>query len=223
VSPNTVRRILKEADLWPEATRPEKKAPDRARTADLPGQTLNIDLCFVPATHEATTQKLPAVSGSSGHLVVEHPCDPLQEKSWPEQIFEDEELEYSETMLAFVEASQSDPVSPDSGPPTEAKRETELAAQKRDLRAEEAQLRAQRRRIRQQRRQEDDTWRTMNQLYHTMSTTQDAALSEDKEFVKNAQRALRQHRKRTCAQRHAEDHRWRQQRQSLRTRWRGHL
>jgi transposase InsO family protein len=122
-------------------------------------------------------------------------------------------------MLAFVEASQSDPVSPDSGPPTATKRDTDLAAQKRALRAEEAHLRAQRRSIRQKRRQEDDTWRTMKQLYHTMSTTHDSAISEDKEFVKNAQRALRQHRKRTCAQRHAEDRLWRHQRQSLRTRW----
>jgi hypothetical protein len=36
----------------------------------LPGQTLNVDLLFVPASHLADV-KLPAVSGSSGHLVVE--------------------------------------------------------------------------------------------------------------------------------------------------------
>jgi len=40
------------------------------RNAEEPGQTLNIDLCFVPSEHEVL-QKLPAVSGSSGRLVVE--------------------------------------------------------------------------------------------------------------------------------------------------------
>lgn len=151
--------------------------------------------------------------------MVERPHDPLQEKSWPGQIFEDEQLEYSEAMLAFVEASQTDQSSPDSGPPSGAKADTDLAARKRALRAEEAQLRVQRRSIRQKRRQEDDTWRTMKHLYHTMSTTQDSATSEEKEFLKQAQRALRQHRKRTCTQRRVEDRLWRQQRQTLRTRW----
>jgi len=138
-------------------------------------------------------------------LVIERPREPLHEKSWPGQIFEDEQVDYSDAMLAFVAASQADHVSPDSGHPSEAKRETGLSAQKRALRAEEAQLRAQRRRIRQKRRQEDATWRTMKQLYHTMSTTQTSAAREDKVFLHNAQCALRQHRKRTCAQRHAED------------------
>jgi transposase InsO family protein len=151
--------------------------------------------------------------------VIERPVDPLQEKTWPGQIFEDEQLEYSEAMLAFVEASQANPGPPDSGPPPEAKREADLSAQKRALRAEEAQLRAQRRKIRQKRHHEDDTWRAMKQLYHTMRAPQDSATSEDNQFVKNAQQALRQHRKRICAQRRAEDRLWRQQRQSLRTRW----
>lgn len=40
------------------------------RCAGPPGQALNVDLCFVPEQHVAQ-EKLPAVSGSSGHLVVE--------------------------------------------------------------------------------------------------------------------------------------------------------
>jgi hypothetical protein len=51
-----------------------------ARTAEKPGQALNIDLCFVLVSHE-TEVKLPAVSGSSGRLVIEQPKDPTQEKS----------------------------------------------------------------------------------------------------------------------------------------------
>lgn len=40
------------------------------RIAEEPGQAINFDLCFVPASHEAEV-KLPAVSGSSGRMVVE--------------------------------------------------------------------------------------------------------------------------------------------------------
>jgi hypothetical protein len=40
------------------------------RTADYPGQAVNVDLLFVPLSHEVDI-KLPAVSGSSGHLVIE--------------------------------------------------------------------------------------------------------------------------------------------------------
>jgi hypothetical protein len=41
-----------------------------SRTADYAGQALNVDLLFVPACHQVDI-KLPAVSGSSGHLVIE--------------------------------------------------------------------------------------------------------------------------------------------------------
>ena len=199
---------------------PKKKAfPRKARTAERPGQSLNIDLCFVPATHEATAQKLPAVSGSSGRLVVERPRHAFQEKSWPGQVFEDDRLDYIDAMLAFVEASQAEPGSPSLDTTAEVSKEAGLTAQKRALRAEEALLRAQRRRIRQKRRQEDETWRAMKQLYQTMSTPQHSAAREEQTWLKSAQHGLRQHRKYTCAQRKQEDLLWRQQRQSLRTRW----
>ena len=72
VSPNTVRRILIDAGLWSQiATQSVAKKPVQARTADKPEQSVNIDLCFIPATHETheVVSKLPAVSGSSGRLV----------------------------------------------------------------------------------------------------------------------------------------------------------
>ncbi len=58
----------------------KKGQQGRARSADIPGQTLNVDLCFVPVTH-TSERKLPAVSGSSGRLVVERlPDEPEAEK-----------------------------------------------------------------------------------------------------------------------------------------------
>lgn len=71
VSRNTVRRILEDAEMWNSGKRLIKKSwlKPVVRTADAPGQTLNVDLLFVPSCHLAD-MKLPAVSGSSGHLVI---------------------------------------------------------------------------------------------------------------------------------------------------------
>jgi hypothetical protein len=76
-----------------------------SRTADLPGQALNIDLCFVPDSHLADI-KLPAVSGSSGHLVVERVKEAGQEPDYPGKVFADPNLDYAEALQAFVQASQ---------------------------------------------------------------------------------------------------------------------
>jgi len=57
-----------------------------SRTAEMPGQALNVDLLFVPASHLADL-KLPAVSGSSGHLVVERMNEAGQVADYPEWWF----------------------------------------------------------------------------------------------------------------------------------------
>ena len=51
--------------------------------------------------------KLPAVSGSSGRLIVERPKDELSEPDYPGLVFADESLDYSEAMQQFVIASQT--------------------------------------------------------------------------------------------------------------------
>ncbi len=128
------------------------------RTAEEPGQTLNVDLCFVPAMHEAK-QKLPAVSGSSGRLIVEQPKEEQEEKDWPGRVFEDESRDYNEAMLDFVDASRIKS-EPDTAEITiEPSEKASLKAQKRVLRQEEEELRVARRVVRQQRRQKDDAWR----------------------------------------------------------------
>jgi len=105
VAPNTVRRILRTAELWPAAAVAPLPAGPQSRTAAEPGQTVNVDLCFVPATHELA-RKLPAVSGSSGRLVIEAAVDPAARPTYPGRIFEDAELSYAEAMQAFVAASR---------------------------------------------------------------------------------------------------------------------
>ena len=50
--------------------------------------------------------KLPAVSGSSGHLVVERLKEPGQEPDYPGKVFANTELAYVEAVHSFVQASQ---------------------------------------------------------------------------------------------------------------------
>lgn len=107
ISPNTVRHVLEEAQQWqPRTNRLKKNGLDsRPRTADRPGQTLNVDIAFVPFSHPAAL-KLPAVSGSSGHLVSERGKEAGQEPDYPGKVFTNPALDYAEAMQAFVQASQ---------------------------------------------------------------------------------------------------------------------
>lgn len=189
-----------------------------ARTAEAPGQALNVDLCFVPAAHEAE-QKLPAVSGSSGRLVIEPAAEEEPERQWPGRVFEDESRDYTQAMLEFVAASQAQP-EPSASPETTATTEkASLKAQKRALRQEEARLRAERRAIRQQRKQEDAAWQKLKDERKQQKANQ-AELSPQERKVQDGQwSALRQQRRETQKQRQAEDEAWRRKRLSFRERW----
>ena len=96
--------------------------------------------------------KLPAVSGSSGRLIVERPPSEDHSGAWPGRIFENLELPYADAMLAFVATAQeraSQPAAAANG---------SLAAEKRTLGRSEAQLRDARRQVRAQRQLEDAAW-----------------------------------------------------------------
>ena len=98
------------------------------RTVEEPGQALNVDLCFVPATRTATTTKLPAVSGSSGRLQVERLPAADADHRYPGRVFAEPEVPYAEAMAAFVAASPPRLPPPSAElPPTERLRHGESA------------------------------------------------------------------------------------------------
>jgi hypothetical protein len=66
---------------------------------------VNVDLCFVPDEH-AAEEKLPAVSGSSGHLVIERLALPGTEAHWPGQVFAEADLDYVEAMRRYAQATR---------------------------------------------------------------------------------------------------------------------
>jgi transposase InsO family protein len=105
VSANTVRRILREAGLWEAAGSQPQRGKAAVRRAERPGQTVNVDLCLVPVEHEVEA-KLPAVSCSSGRVVVERAKEEAGERRWPGRVFEEEQRPYEEVMRAYVAASQ---------------------------------------------------------------------------------------------------------------------
>ena len=170
----------------------------------------------MPAIH-TPDQKLPAVSGSSGRLVVERLREPSAARSWPGQVFADPDQPYTAAMQTFVAASiardqrQADLPGDDTA--------TSTRERLRHLRLESAALQTQRRTVREQRRQEDSAWRARETQHE--QTVYDQRLAVIRDYA--AYRAqelewcqLKQQRQDTLARRQYEDATWRQQRMRLR-------
>jgi hypothetical protein len=120
------------------------------RSAEQPGQTINVDLCFVPQEH-TDQDKLPAVSGSSGHLVIERIRPPDEKPYWPGQIFGEADLPYTEAMQQYVQATQDRQIHSHVSKAIRVEEPT--------LWRQEWEGRAQRYQIRQRRLQEDADWK----------------------------------------------------------------
>jgi transposase InsO family protein len=166
----------------------------------------------VPATHEVE-EKLPAVSGSSGRLVIERPKDPSQERSWPGQVFNNPDLGYEEAMLAFVAASRVQST-PENG--QELSADPSIKEQNRQLRQEEAHLRDQRRVVRQQRKAEDAAWKALKKERQAQKQADIERSRAEDEAQKARWRALRQQRQEEQKQRKEADLQWKQERLAIR-------
>lgn len=160
--------------------------------------------------------KLPAVSGSSGRLVIEQPTDPGQVRQWPGQVFADASRDYAEAMLDFVAASRGQPVS-ESQDDSCAK--PGLKEEKRVLRQEEAALRDERRAVRQQQRVEDAAWQTLKIERQTAKSGASEHSSSERQAQDDQWRVLRRQRKETLAARQEANQVWQQKRLSFRQRW----
>jgi len=200
----------------------KKRPKPSGRTAEEPGQTVNVDLCFVPATHERVA-KLPAVSGSSGRLKVAPSQTEKDTRTWPGRVFENQALSYEEAMLAFVAASQG---AAESGQPATGQAEPSTPkAEKQALRQEERRLRAQRQQVRQQRQLEDEAWqqakaarKAQEQAHRVLSKPERRRQRLARQAREQLWQGVRTQRRSTVAQRKQEDHVWREQRNQLRER-----
>lgn len=185
-----------------------------------------MDLCFVPAEHEVS-QKLPAVSGSSGRLVVERTPEEA-EKQWPGRVFEEEQLSYQEAMLKFVAASEAkekgaagqSPEEKEVGPQPASLKET-----RRSLKKEQQQLQNERRQVREQRKLEDRAWKearkqakAQQETYHSLDKSQRREQRQVKQAQDKQWRLVRDQRRALLENRQQDDLAWRQKRNRLRER-----
>jgi transposase InsO family protein len=173
-------------------------------------------LLFVPACHQTDT-KLPAVSGSSGHLVVERLEESGREPDYPGKVFKKPDLDYTEAMKTFAEASQ-----PLSGPRkvVESAENPSRRAEIRQLRQEAAELRAERRHLRQLRKAEDVAWRAARAQQRCEKPAQPKlrARSGTRKRQSELRRILREQRQQQLVLRNQEDEQWQLDKQSLRER-----
>ena len=159
-------------------------------------------------------QKLPAVSGSSGRLVVERPK--AEARDWPGRVFENAERDYAEVMVEFVAAAQTKAEAPTAEITAEASEQVTLKVQQRVLRQTEAELRAARRSVRQQRQQEDVAWREMRSARQQQHAEQSQQPAGERTAQDAYWRVLRQQRREQVSRRKQADAEWRQKRKDLR-------
>lgn len=174
---------------------------------------MNVDLCFVPVSHEGEV-KLPAASGSSGRLVVERHCAEASERRWPGEVFNDYMLDYQEAMTSYVAAIQERSLHPWSEKVVTVGRDTE----KRALQREEEALRLERRRVRERRKLEDAVWKAARLKRKSDKQTYRSLAPEERQALDLTWQAIRDQRRATMLAREKEDNVWRTKRQALRER-----
>ena len=162
--------------------------------------------------------KLPAVSGSSGRLLVERASDHASDPSYPGQVFGELERPYAEVMHAFVAASQEGAA---EAAPAQAAPDAPAPPQRsptaRALRHQQAELRVARRHVRERRKQEDAAWRAVRTEQRAQAAAGTGPLTCGAQVALAAQRrALRYQRQQQRVQREREDAEWRATRQALR-------
>jgi transposase InsO family protein len=192
-----------------KAARGKKEAAEGVvRSAEQPGQALNVDVCFVPEQHDAQ-EKLPAVSGSSGRLIVERLPASDEVRHWPGQVFAEAELDYEAAMLQYAQATQE--------------RLIHTQAERRPRVLEPSQWRLaserwdQRFRMRQQRQQEDASWLAAKAEHHQANLEHRALSRQERkqqravwEAQEHAWRKLREQRQQRLQQRQQENEAWHQ-------------
>ena len=221
VSPSSVRRILQKTNLLPPhpPPPPPKKAAPVVRHAEKPGETANVDLCFIPTTHEPAVA-LPAVSGSSGRLTVSSVSDEDETPTFPGQAFAQTELSYTEAMDAFIAARQAQT---EGQSPSTEHAELSLKAQRQKLRQEEEALRATRRKERQQRQAQDEAWRQVRKAHRDHVVHREGLSSAERKEQRAVHQGVQARWKAARANRHVEterrkaaDRTWREHRLNLR-------
>ncbi len=170
--------------------------------------------------------QLPAVSGSSGRLVISALPAETAKPSSPGLVFADENLDYTEAMVQFVAASRDAAgLAPAASEPPAPEAQATLKAQKQALQREADELRVARRQTRAQRKIEDSAWKALQTppltapaLAETTPLSDETSPALTRSAAAESRRSLRAQRRAQQKQRCVEDEHWRQHRRQLRAR-----
>lgn len=171
---------------------------------------------------------MPAVSGSSGRLIVSGPAVADGERDYPGRVFERQELSYRGAMDAFVRARQEAQGQESATGEEVGQGERQLKGLRRELRAEEQRLRVERGKERERCWLIDAAWKERRKE-HREAVESVAGLTEVERQERGRRRAalLAQYRAewherhRDLAQRRERRARWQQERKRLRERQQG--
>ena len=185
------------------------------RTAEQPGQAINVDLCFVPEQHVAQ-ERLPAVSDSSGHLVVVRLPSHDEEPHWPGQVFAEAGLAYAAAMRQSAQATRERLVQrpserlPTLQEPTRWRKEWEGPA-------ECYRVREQRKRAEVAWRAAKSAWRQARQTYRALTRSERKERRAAYQLACQAWKEVRQQRQATLQQRQQENQTWHQSNRQIKT------
>jgi hypothetical protein len=167
---------------------------------------VNVDLCFVPEEHLAEVP-LPAVSGSSGRLIVGRVKEQGEESHWPGQVFAAADLDYDEAMAWYAQAAQERLLHRQ-----QARRPTLVAAKPW---REEREGQVARYRLRQQRKQEDIAWYAARAARRQEQERESVLCRVEREQRKEAWRERRAERRTMMLVRQQEDQAWHEHNRQL--------
>ena len=190
-----------------------KKGAEKSdvRVAEQPGQTINMDLLFVPEHHEAE-ERLPAVSGSSGHMVVGRTTTEKEAPYWPGLAFVNHELTYEEAMRQYISETRDRL--------EHRKRAKEIKKADDSTWHEEWQARSDRYQLRKQREQQDADWKIAKTEWHDkfrafQALSRQVRILQRSEYeqTEKSWKACRDQRQKIWPQRKREDQEWHQRNQ----------
>lgn len=223
IGPTKVRDLVlaaraAEGTAVPAAASPAP--PVKAVHAPQPNQTMNIDLCVVPWTHDGqhALRSVSVGEAATGRVPAEPTATP-EPATWPGQTFEDPAGGYEAQMRDYVEKRTAQRLA--KGQRTHQRRQKQ--AERAEWSAQNDELRLQHRRVRITRGAEDVAWQAKRQAHRQADQT----WQHDSKPARHARRAERQAqqaqrqaewaaRRAQQQQRQTEDAAWRDARRALR-------
>jgi transposase InsO family protein len=188
--------------------------------APQPDQTVHIDLCVVPLTHDGA-HALASVStaAAASGVTPDSLPSPAHPSDCPGQVFAETNLAYADQMRAYVERRQAKRAA--KGQRKHRRRQKQAARQALNVQSDE--LRVHRRHQREVRHQEDAAWharrathRTTVQQRRQQSRAERRAARLDWQIEQDSWRRARQLHRQQMEQRHMEDATWHQERTNIR-------